>query len=229
MNDSGDPFAALHARSHPLRGSLSREMHVRKMPRLQAPARVVQFVLLVDDADVDASLTIMRSLLAPHEVPFDPTVRFLNCQIGALGFTWERHSEFMTYSFLAAGGGPLFDLTPFAQAALWIGALPGRVIRSTQIAVIADAPDEATIATHFAQDDLIISDVADGQARIWSDFRLHADGFGRLLVQDKGLQGAELAQLVQRLQELGNYRKIALLGLPKRRPQPRYSPALNSD
>lgn len=215
MSDSGDPFTALHARSHPLRGSLSREMHVRKMPRLQAPARVVQFVLLVDDVDLEASLTILGDLLAPHDVPFDANSRFLNCQIGALGFTWERHSEFMTYSFLAVGPGPLFDLTPFAQAAAWIGALPGRVIRSTQIALIADPPDEATIATHFTQDDLIISDVADGWARIWSDFRLHADGFGRLLVQDKGLQGAELAQLVQRLQELGNYRKIALLGLPE--------------
>lgn len=215
MNDSGDPFAALHDRSHPLRGSLSREMHVRKMPRLYAPARVVQFVLLVDDADVDASLTILGNLLAPHDIPFTPTSRFLNCQIGALGFTWERHSEFMTYSFLALGTGPLFDLAPFAQAAAWIAQLPGRVIRSTQIALIADMPDDKTIARHFASDDLIISDVADGQARIWSDFRLHADGFGRLLVQDKGLQGAELAQLVQRLQELGNYRKIALLGLPE--------------
>ena len=71
------------------------------------------------------------------------------------------------------------------------------------------------IASHFATDDLIISDVAQGRARIWSDFRLHANGFGRLLIRDNGLAGAEPSQLIQRLQELGNYRKMALLGLPE--------------
>src|SRR3546814_17571669 len=44
---------------------------------------------------------------------------------------------------------------------------------------LMNAPPPAAIAAHFATDDLIISDVADGKARIWSDFRLHADGFGR--------------------------------------------------
>jgi uncharacterized membrane-anchored protein len=47
-----------------------------------------------------------------------------------------------------------------------------------------------------------------------SDFTLHADGFGRLLVLDRGLEGDETAQLIVRLQELGNYRNMALLGLP---------------
>ena len=51
-------------------------------------------------------------------------------------------------------------------------------------------------------------------ARIVSDFRLNPDGFGRLLVLDRDLAGDEPAQLVQRLQELGNYRNMALLGLP---------------
>jgi uncharacterized membrane-anchored protein len=35
-----------------------------------------------------------------------------------------------------------------------------------------------------------------------------------LLIADRGLMGDEPAQLVQRLQELGNYRNMALLGLP---------------
>jgi hypothetical protein len=70
------------------------------------------------------------------------------------------------------------------------------------------------LTPNFAEDDLIVCDVADGRARIWSDVRLHADGFGRLLIVDNGLEGAEPAQLVQRLQELGNYRNMALLGLP---------------
>lgn len=75
-------------------------------------------------------------------------------------------------------------------------------------------PSQEDVAHSFSLDDLVISDVADGNARIYSDFRLHEDGFGRLLILDKGLVGGEPSQLVQRLQELGNYRKLALLGLP---------------
>ena len=40
------------------------------------------------------------------------------------------------------------------------------------------------------------------------------DGYGRLLLLDRDLAGDEPAQLVLRLQELGNYRNMALLGLP---------------
>ena len=54
-----------------------------------------------------------------------------------------------------------------------------------------------------------------GRPRIWSNFRVHEDGFGRLLVQDRGFKsGGDTSRLVQRIQEMGNYRNMALLGLP---------------
>ncbi|APL95114.1 hypothetical protein AI27_05415 [Sphingomonas sp. BHC-A] len=213
MDDmTSDPFAALSRRDHPLRASLSREMHIRGLPRFDAPALALQFVLLVDEQQAEKGI----ALLSDRFPALKPGDRFLAARIGDLHFSWERHTEFMTYSFLAAvEGATLFDLSPFGDVPAWMADMPGRVIRSTQIAMVMNAPPPAAIAAHFATDDLIISDVADGKARIWSDFRLHADGFGRLLIHDKGLQGGESSQLVQRLQELGNYRKIALLGLPE--------------
>ena len=207
-----DPFAALGARNHPLRASLSREMHIRGLPRFDAPALALQFVLLVDEAQARESI----ALLSDRFPGFEATDRFFAARIGRLHFSWERHTEYMTYSFLAPEEGvTLFDLAPFDEVPLWMSEIRGRIIRSTQIAMVRDEPPPAAIAAHFANDDLIVSDVAEGQARIWSDFRLHEDGFGRLLIHDKGLQGGESSQLVQRLQELGNYRKIALLGLPE--------------
>lgn len=219
MTDSAlqqaNPFMALHARNHALRAPLSREMHVRTMPRLDAPARLLQFVLLVEETAARDSSVALTALLAAHGVTIDTTDRFLTCRLGPLGFSCERHTEFMTYSFIADGDGDPFDLTPFAATAQWIATLPGQIIRSTQIALVRTTPSDAMIASHFSTDDLIISEVAQGRARIWSDFRLHANGFGRLLIRDNGLVGAEPSQLVQRLQELGNYRKMALLGLPE--------------
>ena len=211
-SSTADPAGTLSQRDHPLRASLSREMHIRGLPRFDAPAIALQFVLLVDEAQARDSLV----LLAERFPTLNPGDRFFTDHIGDLHFSWERHTEFMTYSFLApVEGGSLFDLAPFGDVARWIAAFPGQVIRSTHISLVKDEPPFASIAAHFATDDLIISDVADGQARIWGDFRLHSDGFGRLLIHDKGLQGGESSQLVQRLQELGNYRKIALLGLPE--------------
>lgn len=213
--DLADSFRQLALRSHPLRASLSREMHVRKMPRLHTPARMLQFVVQKDDGDPRDSLSSLRALLEPHGQTVDADDRFIACRIGSLGFAWERHTEFQTFSFIADGRGDPFELAPFASVPGFIDGVPGHVIRSSQIALIEAPPSDDAIAGWFSTDDLIISDVAQGRARIWSDFRLHANGFGSLLIEDRGLAGAEGAQLIQRLQELGNYRKMALMGLPE--------------
>src|SRR5437762_1363357 len=76
-----------------------------------------------------------------------------------------------------------------------------------------DASDEA-LASGFAEDGLVCCNLAGGAARMYSDFRLHPEGNGRLLIVDHGLTGIEPGQLLRRILELGNYRKMALLGLP---------------
>lgn len=217
INTHGGPgdFVRLADRSHPLRVSLSREMHIRKMPPLRAPARMLQFVMQVGEGEAKQSIAAINGLLAAEGIAATPSERFFACRLGDLGFSWERHTEFMTYSFTLAGDGAPFDLAPFDRVPGWIAELPGAILRSSQIALVTTPQADADIARWFALDDLIISDVAQGRARVWSDFRLHPRGFGQLLIEDRGLVGAETAQLVQRLQELGNYRKMALLGLPE--------------
>jgi uncharacterized membrane-anchored protein len=203
-------------RDHPLRASLSHQMHARKLPPLKAPATLRQVVMLVDEAEAAASVAHVRTLL-PKGATLDDEARFHSCRLGGIGFAWERHNEFVTCTFIAeTAGDALFDATPFARFAAWLAAAPGQVVRASLISLLGRMrpwPSEAELAETFALDDLVISDVVDGRARIWTDFRLHGDS-GRLLVVDRGLSGNETNQLVQRLQELGNYRKMALLGLP---------------
>lgn len=132
---------------------------------------------------------------------------------------WERHTEFATYTLLRPGeADATFDPDLFEPVISTLQAeMPGEVIRATQIALVADpSPDRipAALERWFAPDAIIACDVANGLARIISDFRLNLDGYGRLLVLDRGLERDEPAQLVLRLQELGNYRNMALLGLP---------------
>jgi uncharacterized membrane-anchored protein len=215
MGQPSDEADRLGLRSHPLRAALSAEMHVRKLPYVTAPARLLQIVTLFGEHGIATAHAHVASLCARHGVTVPPGVKHVVGMLGAYGFVWERHTEFASYTFIASGPGEAaFGTEPFAEInAEWLGDLPGEVIRATIIALIAGDPS-AEWLDRFAPDDLIVCDVAEGRARIWSDFRLHADGFGRLLIGDRGLVGYEGAQLVQRLQELGNYRNMALLALP---------------
>lgn len=207
------------ARSHPLRALLSEEMHARKLPHFPAPTRLMQVVIHVGETGIGESHAHMAALCARRGVIIPATARHFVCQLDDYELVWERHTEVASYTFIRRGvTDPAFASEPFgAFAADWTANLPGEIIRATQIAFVEHDPPAAlfdALTRRFAEDDLVVCDVADGRARIWSDFRLHADGFGRLVVVDNGLEGAEPAQLVQRLQELGNYRNMALLGLP---------------
>ena len=214
-----DDSLRLKARSHPLRASLSEEMHVRKLPPFPVPSRLMQIVALVGEQDAEASRAHVEALCLRHGANPPAAGRYVVCRLGALDFVWERHTEVASYTFICPGvSGFEFGMEPFAALADdWMDKLPGQVIRATQVVLVdrESARDAiASLRSCFVADDLIVCDVADRRARIWSDFRLHDDGFGRLLIVDQGLEGHEPAQLVQRIQELGNYRNMALLGLP---------------
>lgn len=208
----------LNARSHALRASLSVEMHLRRLPHFTTPARLMQIVTVLGEGGMAAADAHAAAIGELAGTPIAPRARYAQFTLDGVDVVWERHTEFATYTFIHQGA---FE-TPFANAFgsvphRIVADMPGEVIRATQIAVLGQgAPDPTTdeLAAMFAMDGLIVCDVAGGIARVFSDFRLHADGFGWLIVADRGMAGEEAAQIVQRLQELGNYRNMALLGLP---------------
>jgi uncharacterized membrane-anchored protein len=86
--------------------------------------------------------------------------------------------------------------------------------------VLADEREAETALPKigFASEDLVTCWLCpeDGEraARIWSDFTLRRDGFGLIVVAAGHMPAPTLSRTLQRLQELGNYRNLALLGLP---------------
>jgi uncharacterized membrane-anchored protein len=61
---------------------------------------------------------------------------------------------------------------------------------------------------------LIASAPIHSQAKVWSSFKLHKDGFGRFLIYQQDLSAAQSGRLVQQLLQLDTYRLMATLGLP---------------
>lgn len=203
---------------HPLRRQVVGEMHLRRFPRLSPPAQVIQFVRLLTDEEREAELAAL------HERPLDAGQSSRHAESrwsDDIRLFWERHSEASTLTLTWTGTAaqpqvwnwPRHD--PRAEALDWAEKMPGQVIRATHILIVAEEDEALALVgqAEFHASHLVSCHVAGG-ARIWSDFRIHGDGYGRLVVAANGLPPGDLARCLQRLQELGNYRNLALLGLP---------------
>lgn len=211
--------AFLAGQSHPLRSALVDEMHVRRFPQLSAPMRLTQLVMLTGEQSSEGARAPAVELCRLHGVA-PPAGRYFSVPLGALHFVWEQHTEGCTYTFIKPGA----FADPFDEPVLldlphaWVAALPGKVLRATQVALLdrhSAEPSAGQLDRYFDATELMTCEVQGREARIWSDFLLYPDGMGRLLIRDQSLKSTgDTARLVQRLQELGNYRNMALLGLP---------------
>jgi uncharacterized membrane-anchored protein len=69
-------------------------------------------------------------------------------------------------------------------------------------------------ARYFHDDSLAGSRLSGGAAMVWTDFRIHDDGFSRVLISETSLDPLQAGRIVQRLLEIETYRMMALLALP---------------
>ncbi|WP_439814961.1 DUF3422 family protein [Zavarzinia sp. CC-PAN008] len=208
--------AILPLEDHPLRRTLNEELHLRRFPPFSAPARLFQLVMLSGEDGFAADRAAAEALCRRFGVAAAPGKHFI-AELDGIHFVWERHTEFASYTFIRSEPAECDFTTGLAQRLPpdWLAEVPGRILRATQVVVLDGAePDPATIRATFPAADLVSCLVAEGGARIWSAFRTHEDGLGRLLIHNRSLTPGDLSRLVQQLQELGNYRNMALLGLP---------------
>lgn len=204
----------------PQRRPLVDEVHARPYLLLRAPVRLSHLAAVTGErspADDRAHLAdLCRTFgVAP---PGSDTTHFTG-RLGALTVKWERHTEFSSYTFALEGPFEQPFKEPPAELLPpdWLKGLPGPVLAATHVAVEpASAPDRAVerTAALFDNNTVIGSSVHDGQAMAWTDARIHADGFGRILVKDLGLNQRQLGRLVQRLIEIETYRLMAMLAFP---------------
>ena len=211
-------MSKLTLRNHPLRDVLDKELRQRTFPALSAPCRLCHFTFTVASASRQLEFSLMQQQAEQQGTHLTETDQDLNIPLFAGTLRWERHGEFSSYTFILAGSAPaLFDdPLSFLPSRDWFDELPGQVFRVVQLTILpANAlPAKGEINRYFNDETCISSMLAGQKARIWTDFQKHAEGAGRLLLVDYGLSSARLGRLVQHLFDLGNYRKLALLGWP---------------
>ncbi len=207
-------------REHPQRRILADEAHARPYMLLRAPVRLSHLAVMSGEHAQDADRAHVAQLCRAFSVAPPPAdALHFSAKIGPLSLKWERHSEFSSYAF--AVDGPFaqpFKETPADHLpADWLKSIPGETIAALHIAIEpGSAPDRAVEETSalFDNNTIIGSIVLGGQARAWTDARIHADGFGRFLVKNIDLNQRQLGRLVQRLVEIETYRIMAMLAFP---------------
>lgn len=217
---------------HPDRFTLANEVHARPPEALTAPVKLTYLALLSEPSKRDEEWRRLVAFADAHGVPPpDPEVSHYTRDFGAFRLTWERHTEFSRYKFIAAENGD----APFERPAIdavsgdWVKSIPGQVMVAAQVVVRpagqAVLEHETISATLFAGNPIVGSILSGGAAAGFTDFRIHEDGFSRVLIEDRDTTPRQAGRLVQRILEIDTYRIMAMLALPVAR---RLAPVLDA-
>jgi uncharacterized membrane-anchored protein len=220
--------------NHPQRFVLHNEVHARAPVNLSLPVRASHLALLLTHDEKmqerrHLSMLCERFGVAPPEKEAD----HFSATFNSFQIRWQQHGEFSTYSFYVHDT----PKDPFADPALkkvpvdWMSQLSGQVIVAAHATIVSAADinydenvDLASLSIHFAQNAVIGSKVTGGAASVFTDFRIHVDGFSRFLIINHDLRTEQAGRLLQRLFEIEVYRVMALLAFPIAR---KLYPALN--
>lgn len=207
---------------HPLRESLHNEVHARPYERLTAPLSLSHLALLTSPGD-RSSREHLHALLRARHLPLPgEDASHLSIDLGGLHLRWEQHTEFQTYTFWKALHEQPVSFDDAAVQAVpqeWLRHVPGEWLVGMHVMVTRSRDDggDPLVRSGLDEDSLVGSTVMDGQAEVYTDFRLHADGFARVVMISASMHPRRLGRAMQRLLEVETYRMMALLGLPAAR------------
>jgi len=212
---------------HALRITLAEEVHARPPEAVQAPARASYVAVLVEPENRTRELAHLNALCEAQGVagPAPGSTQF-RAELPGVRLKWERHGEFSGYTVIARGLNeqPFQIVAASLLPAGWLSALPGATMAAVH-AELLTAPEESRVRSllqeSFGGQTISGAEIADGAARLFTDFQLH-DGCSRFLLFDRSLTARQAGRTLQRLFEIEAYRMLALLALPiARRQNPR--------
>lgn len=187
------------------------------------PLAISHVVMLCNPAERDASRAHLSTLLRDHHLPaLDDTISHSRHNLGAYRVRWERHTEFVSWTFLTPlddvpAGEPLPATASLSQA--WLDRLPGQRLVALNLWAFSgitqqDEAADPRVKQLLYDDTLIGSAVFDGRCEAYTDFAIHPDGFSRTLLFVGNASPRGLGRVIQRLLEIETYRMAALMGFP---------------
>ena len=210
-------------KDHALREALANEVHARPAESLRAPLRATHLAMLSGEGAGERDRAHLARLCERAGVAPPPAgATHYSADLGTCRIKWERHTEFSSYTVFrpagnTKGGDGFSDTALMALPPEWLAGIAGEMLTGVHLSLVQSDSPLATpegLQGVFGSDGFVGARMAGGGATGWTDFRIHADGFGRYVVSDHGLKPRQAGRLVQRLFEIDTYRMMALLALP---------------
>lgn len=207
-------------KEHPSRQSLLAEVHARPFEPIDGSQRITRLGFLVDKNDPSADREHMRSLL--KSAGLDPAMvegNHASFGIEGIRMRWERHTEFVSYTFLMPMPKSL-DSSINPQDSIdaeWLNSIPGLLLTAQRVDIVYDeAAEVRALAGRRLEPELIVgATVGDNQFSMFTDFKAKPDGSVHyLLGVHTETRSRRLGRYLQRILEIETYRMMALLGLP---------------
>jgi len=206
--------------THPLRDALYDELHARPFQLISTPQQISHLAFAAQPRELEEAFRLVCDLCRRYSVnqPSADTVSY-HQDFGEFAVRWERHMEFYALTFMrpAAPDGELFEHPVIRMLpGDWMAMLPGQAIAAFHVVVAGEeiSFEQDPLHRWFEGQRLIMSRPAQGKAVVCTAFRLHSDGFGRFIVQNRGISDYQIGRLVQRVIEMETYRLLAQLSLP---------------
>jgi uncharacterized membrane-anchored protein len=209
------PFAG-----HPLRDALYDELHARPFQFVSTPQLISHLAFKATPAEQGRALDLLGELCRRYSVnqPGPETVSYQQ-EFGEFTVRWDKHMEFYTLTVMRSAAP---EAEPFRHPVItllpgdWLTSLPGEAVAAFHLAVDGgDLPlDDDALTRYFEGQRLVTSEPKGGKAFFCTAFKLHSDGYGRFLIQNRGISDYQMGRLVQRVMEMETYRLFAQLSIP---------------
>jgi uncharacterized membrane-anchored protein len=204
-----DAKATFH--EHPARAAALSELHARPPMRIPSErALILRFVFAFEQSYAGRDDALIESIC--HEAGIAPPAsraRALQFQWRGLDARWERHNEFVTYTFISASG--LLEPALADMNARLLRDQPGPLVAKLQLRVTRSHDDQLpSLDPRFA----CASRIGKGRALLQTSFTDDAEGAVELELACASLSDTEAGSLAQSVLELEMYRMLALLALP---------------
>lgn len=202
------------------RVALYNEFHARPFAHLRAPERATHLAMLsadCSDAEIRDYLDAICDRYGAAHAP--RSANHFQADLGPLRLKWERHTEYVSYTFFRSGEfADPFEASAIADFdAELLKVMPGRLIVGTHVALLPRTDEEPgfdRLRSWFVPESLAASAASGGAAQVWTDFQVHGDGYGRLLIREVDMGERQAGRLIQRLLEIDTYRILAMGALP---------------
>jgi uncharacterized membrane-anchored protein len=213
-----------------LRAQVMDELHARPYVRFTGPAHVLHLSFLhpaegqEPGEDEPEAIALPMGLLPTHRAPRHGIYRLDRPEVGTLVLAWACHTSYTAVTlYLYDEPTPTEPFSVDLAAWLpegWLDARAGQLLVATRLHVKPTPdgwPTTAEVAPLFGDHTLKGSGVMAGAGAVWSGYRIHDDGFGRLLLGVKRMSRHELGRTVQRLLNIEDHTHMALMALPDAR------------